>query len=108
MRRRARLPAPARTAAPPTPKSRPSCRPEVPPPPVWGAAAGYERECDAGAEDGADVNEADGEAVGDAEGEAEADAAPDGDASGDAEALAPLAGPVADAEGFAPGENIAG
>jgi hypothetical protein len=31
---------PARTAKPPTPNSRPSCRPAVPPPPVSGAAAG--------------------------------------------------------------------
>lgn len=50
--------------------------------------------------------EAEGEAVGDAEGEADADGAPDGDPVGEAEA--PLAGPVADADGFAPGEKIAG
>jgi len=31
---------PARTASPPTPNSRPSCRPAVPPPPVSGAAVG--------------------------------------------------------------------
>jgi len=34
------LPAPARIAAAPTAKSRPSCRPAVPPPPVTGAALG--------------------------------------------------------------------
>src|SRR5216683_1325474 len=34
------LPAPARIAAAPATKSRPSCRPAVPPPPVTGAALG--------------------------------------------------------------------
>src|SRR6266849_31398 len=34
------VPAPARIAAAPTTKSRPSCRPAVPPPPVTGAALG--------------------------------------------------------------------
>lgn len=52
------------------------------------------------------MNEAEGEAVGDADGEADAVGAPDGDPVGEAEA--PLAGPVADADGFAPGEKIAG
>jgi hypothetical protein len=36
----ARKPSPARTDAPPTPNSRPSWRPAVPPPPVSGAAVG--------------------------------------------------------------------
>ena len=40
MRRYQRLPAPPSTASPPTPKSRPSCSPAVPPPPVWGAPLG--------------------------------------------------------------------
>ena len=34
------LPTPASIAAPPSAKSRPSCRPAVPPPPVDGGAAG--------------------------------------------------------------------
>ena len=40
--RYARLPTPASIAPPPIPNSSASCSPAVPPPPVDGAAAGYE------------------------------------------------------------------
>ena len=40
--RYARLPNPANIAPPPIPNSSASCSPAVPPPPVDGAAAGYE------------------------------------------------------------------
>ncbi|MBO0801921.1 MAG: hypothetical protein J2P25_02450 [Nocardiopsaceae bacterium] len=78
LRRSARLPTPASTAAPPAPNSRPSCRPAVPPPPVCGAA-GYDGEWDAPGAVVADGEDADCVA----EAEAEADGAlPDLDEPG--------------------------
>lgn len=84
----------------------------MPPPPVWGAAVGYDEAlvlvgC-------AYVNESDGEAAGDALADADgdpladadADAGRDADPLADAEALAPPFRADADAE--TDGENIAG
>jgi hypothetical protein len=56
---------PNRTAAPPMPNTRPSCRPAVPPPPVSGAAVGNVgvEECVTGADDAAALGAEVGEVV---------------------------------------------
>ncbi|HEX6521055.1 MAG TPA: hypothetical protein VF070_13765 [Streptosporangiaceae bacterium] len=102
LRRSTRLPAPASTAAPPATNSRLSCRPAAPPPPVCGAAVGYDGECEL---PGAYVNEVDGAGVAepgapDEREDAEAldDALAD-DALGEDDAPAPLRGPDAEADG---------
>jgi hypothetical protein len=102
LRRAARLPAPASTAAPPAANSRLSCRPAVPPPPVCGAAVGYDGECEA---PGACVNEVDGAGVaepGAPDEREDAGALDDAladDALGEDDALAPLRGADAEADG---------
>lgn len=101
------LPAPASIATAPSPKSRASWNPAVPPPPVAGAAVGN------GLAD----------RLGDAEGRGEADRLGEGERPGEAAgrddveglalgfgvvALAPLGRLVGVAEPLAPGENVVG
>jgi len=88
------LPAPARIAAPPRPKSRASCNPAVPPPPVAGAAVGN------GLADG----------LGDADGLGVADALPEGLtlALGVVTLAVPLGRIVGVAEPVTAGENGVG
>src|SRR5216683_3918842 len=88
------LPAPARIAAPPRPKSRASWNPAVPPPPVGGAAVGN------GLSDGLGVAACDADGLG--------VAACDADGLGVVTLAVPLDKPVGVAETLAPGENLVG
>jgi hypothetical protein len=102
------LPAPASIAAAPSPKSRASWNPAVPPPPVAGAAVG----------NGLADRLGDADRPGDADGRGDADRLGDAEGRGDAEGLPlalgvvalalPLGRLVGVAEPVAPGENVAG
>jgi hypothetical protein len=93
------LPAPASIAAAPSPKSRASWNPAVPPPPVAGAAVG----------NGLADRLGDADRPGDADGRGDADRLGDAEGRGDAEGLPLALGRlVGVAEPVAPGENVAG
>jgi hypothetical protein len=94
------VPAPASIAAPPTPKSRASWNPAVPPPPVGGAAVGN------GLVDGLGVSDGDADGLADSLGVTDRDA--DGLALGVVTSAVSLAEAVGVAETLPPGENLVG